>query len=61
MTIFREQYIGTVFRCSDPYTPDPYIEWEVPKDLFLHTDQLIPPLEIGFERLEKSVTYLLSK
>ena len=32
----------------------PCVESEVPTELLLHTDQLIPPLEIGFERFEKN-------
>ena len=27
----------------------------VPRELLLHRDQLIPPLEIGFERLEENI------
>ena len=30
------------------------LECEVPRELLLHTDQLMPPLEIGFERFEKN-------
>ena len=30
----------------------PLVECEVPRELFLHTDHLLPPLEIGFERFE---------
>ena len=30
------------------------VEWEVPRELLLHRDQLIPPLEIGFERFEEN-------
>ena len=30
----------------------PCVECEVPRELQLHTDQFIPPLEIGFERFE---------
>ena len=32
----------------------PSVECDVPRELLLHTDQLIPPLEIGFERLDKN-------
>ena len=32
----------------------PCVECEVPRDLLLHTDQLIPPLEIGFKRFEEN-------
>ena len=32
----------------------PCVECEVPRELLLHTDQLIPPLEIRFERFEKN-------
>ena len=31
----------------------PCVEFEVPRELLLHTDQLMPPLEIGFERFEE--------
>ena len=30
------------------------IECKVPRELLLHTDQLMPPLEIGFERFEEN-------
>ena len=30
----------------------PCVECEVPRELLLQTDQLMPPLEIGFERFE---------
>ena len=33
----------------------PCIECEVPKELLLHRDQLMPPLEIGFERVEENI------
>ena len=33
----------------------PYIEYEVRRELLLHRDQLMPPLEIGFERFEENV------
>ena len=32
----------------------PCVEYEVPRKLLLHTDQLMPPLEIGFERFEEN-------
>ena len=32
----------------------PCIECEVLRELLLHTDQLIPPLENGFERFEEN-------
>ena len=32
----------------------PCIVCEVPRELVLHTDQLMPPLEIGFERFEEN-------
>ena len=32
----------------------PYVECEVPRELLLKTDQLMPPLEIGFERFEEN-------
>ena len=31
----------------------PCVECEVPRELLLHTDQLMPPLKIGFESFEK--------
>ena len=31
----------------------PCVECEVPRDLLLHRDHLMPPLEIGFERFEE--------
>ena len=30
-----------------------YLECEVPRELLLHTDQWMPPLEIGFERFQE--------
>ena len=27
----------------------------VPRDLLLHRDQLMPPIEIGFERFEENI------
>ena len=33
----------------------PCIECEVPRELLLHTDQLMPPLEIGFEKFEDNI------
>ena len=32
------------------------IEWEVLRELLLHRDQLMPPLEIGFKRFEENVS-----
>ena len=32
----------------------PSVEYEVPRELLLHRDQLMPPLEIGFERFEEN-------
>ena len=32
----------------------PCVECEVSKELLLHTDQLMPLLEIGFERFEEN-------
>ena len=32
----------------------PCVECEVPRELLLHTDQLMPPLEILFERFEEN-------
>ena len=31
----------------------PCVEWEVPRELLLDTDQLLPALEIGIERCEE--------
>ena len=31
------------------------LECEVPRDLLLHRDHLMPPLVIGFERFEKNI------
>ena len=33
----------------------PCVECEVPRELLLHRDQLMPPLEIGFERFEENI------
>ena len=33
----------------------PCVEWEVPRELLLHRDQLMPPLVIGFERFEENI------
>ena len=33
----------------------PSVEYEVPRELLLHRDQLMPPLEIGFERFEENI------
>ena len=30
------------------------VECEVPRELLPHTDQLMPPLEIGFEKFEEN-------
>ena len=30
------------------------VEWEVPRELLLQREQLMPPLEIGFERFEEN-------
>ena len=32
----------------------PCIECEVPREFLLHTDQLMPPLEIRFEKFEEN-------
>ena len=32
----------------------PCVECEIPRDLLLHRDHLMPPLEIGFERFEEN-------
>ena len=32
----------------------PCVECEVPRELLLHNDKLIPPLEIRFERFEEN-------
>ena len=31
------------------------VKSEVPRELLLHRDQLMPPLEIGFERFEENI------
>ena len=31
-----------------------YVECKVPRELLLYTDQLMPPLEIRFERFEEN-------
>ena len=33
----------------------PCLECEVPRELLLHRDHLMPPLVIGFERFEENV------
>ena len=33
----------------------PCVECEVPRELFLHRDQLMHLLEIGFERFEENI------
>ena len=33
----------------------PCVECEVPRELLLHMHQLMPPLEIGFERFEENI------
>ena len=33
----------------------PCVECEVPRELLLHRDQLMPPLEIRFERFEENI------
>ena len=33
----------------------PFIECEIPRKLLLHRDQLMPPLEIGFEKFEENI------
>ena len=33
----------------------PGVEYEVPKELLLHRDHLMPPLEIGFEMFEENI------
>ena len=33
----------------------PCVEWEVPRELLLHRDHLMPPLVIGFERFEENI------
>ena len=32
----------------------PCLECEVPRKLLLHTDKLMPPLKIGFEKFEEN-------
>ena len=31
------------------------VEWEVPRELLLYRNQLMPPLVIGFERFEENI------
>ena len=33
----------------------PCVECEVPRELLPHRDQLMPPLDIGFERFEENI------
>ena len=33
----------------------PCVEWEVPRELLLHRDHLMPPLVIGFERFKENI------
>ena len=33
----------------------PSVECEVPRELLLHRDHLMPPLVIGFERFEENI------
>ena len=33
----------------------PFVECEVPRELLPHRDQLMPPLDIGFERFEENI------
>ena len=33
----------------------PCVEWEVPRELLLHRDNLMPPLVIDFERFEENI------
>ena len=33
----------------------PFVECEVPRELLLHRNQLMPPLEIRFERFEENI------
>ena len=33
----------------------PCVECEAPRELLLHRDKLIPPLEIRFERFEENI------
>ena len=33
----------------------PCVVWEVPRELPPHMDQLMPPLDIGFERFEENI------
>ena len=33
----------------------PCVECEVPRELLLHRDQLMPPLKIRFERFEENI------
>merc|ERR1711873_8331 len=38
----------------------PSVEWEVPRELLLHRDHLMPPLVIGFERFEENIWKIFS-
>ena len=38
---------------EDKESSCPCLECEFPRELLLHTDKLIPPLEIGYERFEE--------
>ena len=33
----------------------PCVDYEVPRELLPHRDNLIPPLDIGFERFEENI------
>ena len=39
----------------------PCVEWEVPRQLLLHRDHLMPPLVIGFERFEENIWKIYSR
>ena len=32
----------------------PWVECEVPRELLLYTDQLMPPLQIGYKKFEEN-------
>merc|ERR1711895_317637 len=38
----------------------PCVECEVPRELLPHRDQLMPPLDIGFERFEENIWKIYS-
>ena len=40
---------------EDDETIHPCVEYEVPRELLLHRDHLMPPLVIGFERFKENI------